>query len=141
MENARQLFWIQDSSNVVGQAILALLCIMTEFLIVFLRQMLQIKKLEKRSIDIFQDQQNSSVSKGLQLIEKRFRDLQPPVPPYGVTGESCPKWGTNRVQDEGLGVIVRTFSEGDIFPGVLVDRDVAQGHLFWRAVCGKGPFQ
>ena len=67
---------------------------MAGLLIVFLRQMLQIKKLEKRPIDIFQDQHDSFVSEGLQLIEKRFKDLQPPVPPHGVTGESCPKSGT-----------------------------------------------
>ena len=68
MEHVCQHFWIQVSSTVVGQEILASPCLMVEFLIASLRHMFQKRKLKKRLIDRFQEQHNAFVSEGIQLI-------------------------------------------------------------------------
>ena len=51
-------------------------------------------------------------------IEQEMKEMQPPLPPYGVTGQPCPRSGLYRVQDDDWKHITSTFTEGEIFPAI-----------------------
>lgn len=71
--------------------------------------------------------ENSLRERVEQMTSERLSELTPEPPPWGITGEPCPKTGLYRVQDSNYYQIQRTFEVGEKFPaastgsGIIAD--------------------
>ena len=64
--------------------------------------------------------ENSLRERVEEMTFERLSELTPEPPPYGITGELCPKTGLYRVQGSNLYLIQRTFEVGQKFPAASI---------------------